>query len=242
MTNDELLSSIRSDSIKKKELAPRLFSNMYYAYRVFPYRLVPDPTLVSNNGDFTPTPRYRVSSGDLVESYSFIVDIKKFVGSTKILTGTSTLSGNWMVGTDGGLFYSTENGQNVVKSENLSSSLIGYKFISILYTTSNIVLAVAVSSGSGLADIRMVRNISDFTNENFDSNWEFLNDFSQFLKDIGVNVVFNLEESEGKIYISTNKGIVYSDENGSDWKFVGRIGDLESSTSGKVLGQEFKIE
>ena len=240
MTNEELLVALRLDSDAKSQIAPVLKSNMYYAYRVFPYRLIPDPTEVTLNGDFIPTPRYRVPSGDLVESYSFVIDIEKFTGSTKILTGTSTLSGNWIIGTDGGLFYSTENGQNVIKSENLSTNLLGYSFVSILYTSSNVVLAVAVSSN--LDDIRFVRNETDFTSTNFDSNWVFLNNISNYMKEMGINTVFNLEESEDKIYAATNRGILVGNINGNDWKLVGRVGNVESTSGGKVIGQEFEIE
>jgi len=240
MTNKELLTALREDSDYKKQLAPILKSNMYYAYRVFPYRLIPDPTEIDGSGSFLTTPRYKRATGDLVDSFSFIVDIEKFSGSKRILCGVSTLSGNWIVGTNSGLFYSTENGQNVIKSQNLSSNLVGYKFVSMIYTSSNVVLAVAVSNS--LNDIRFVRNSSDFTNESFDSNWEFLNNLSSLLDDVGANIVFNLEESNGKIYISTNKGVFLGNEDGTEWKFIGRVGNLESISGGKVLGQEFIIE
>jgi hypothetical protein len=220
-------------------LEPTILENKFYIYRVYPFRMIPLSWVLTESGTYPTFPRYIPNLGDSVDSYSYIIGIEKFEGASTILSGETVFGNNWMVGTDSGLFYSTDNGRDVNKSENLAASLVNYNFVSIFYTSNNVVLAVATSNSSG--DIRLVRNSSDLIESDFDSNWEYLNDVTIFFTNSGINTVFNMVEIGGSVYSSTNAGVAKCDISGENWEMVGRVGYLEGVGSQKVLGQEFIV-
>lgn len=215
---------------------PSLISDKFYLYRVFPYLLVPDPLSFSTISDQFPTlPRYRPPTGDLPDSYSYNFDIDKFRGATVVLDGIPVGNNNWVVGTDAGVFYSTQAGRDVNETED--GNVIGVNFTvpALVLTSSGIVIAAAIAGDA----IYLARS----TSLPLGKNWEIITPTITSFANANVKRIYNItEDSNGKIHMSTNAGIFTADANGDNITLAGSVGHLEALNSNKVIGQEFFVE
>jgi len=219
-----------------EEKIPDIKSNCYYIYKAYPYIMVPVPWIVGVNADNTyPTfPLYRPSQGDLTDSYTYRIDIGKFTGTTTINCGASTSGGDWIVGTDYGIFYSEESGSKVIKST--SGIVSNQNITSVIHTSSGI----AVAAMSNPIDGTPTMAIS--TNSPVGSVWVALSALNSLLYSAGVGRVYNLVESSGTIYASTNIGLFSGSEDGTSWVFLGPVEDSEPTRSGMALIQEISLQ
>lgn len=219
-----------------EEKIPDIKSNCYYIYKAYPYIMVPVPWIVGVNSDNTyPTfPLYRPSQGDLTDSYTYRIDIGKFTGATTINCGASTSGGDWIVGTDYGIFYSEESGSKVIKS---TSGVVSNQNITSVVCTSS---GIAIASMSNPTDGTSTMAIS--TNSPVGSVWAALASLNSLLYAAGVGRVYNLVESSGTIYASTNLGLFLGNEDGTNWIFLGSVEDSEPTRNGMALIQEINLE
>jgi hypothetical protein len=213
---------------------PELMENMFYIYKVYPYVMAPDPTVVSLSGSYPLYPYYRPEGiGDVAEEYSYILPIERFTGSKSILCGISIdFSNNWVVGADNGIFYSTVQGMNVNRAENIIGEVPA-----VIKTSSSILIASIVSDDGSV----QIATSEESTGNPLGSAWKPVFDINVMFYKAGVNRIYNFAEYEGKIYASTNAGLFIGNLSGSEWRFEGSVGDLESLSGGKVLGQGFKV-
>ena len=152
----------------------------------------------------------------------------EFSGSSIINCGvTVDNDSNWIVGTDNGIFYSTAKGTVVNRAERIIGSVS-----SLIKTDANILIASVVSDDG---NIQVIKTTDDV-------NWKPINQISEIFFKNRVNHIFNIVEFEDIVYISTNAGIFCGEVDGTNWKASsGSVGNAESLSDGKVLGQGFRI-
>jgi len=206
---------------------PEIVENSYYMYRAYPYRMVPDSTQVGLNSDGSAPvyPRYLPLNGDIPDSYTYKISIEKFYGSNNILSGISVSDANWVIGTDVGIFYSTEKGMDVNKS-----NIVG-RVPAIIYTSANTLLASVVLKNGR---IQIVTSTDK-------ANWTVISELNEMIYNLNINKVYNFTEYNDKIYMSSSAGFFGGDLDGSNWIFYGDIGDHEVLNAQRLLGQEFRV-
>ena len=218
------------------ELAPIILPERYYIYRAYPYRMIPAPDVFVSNSELRPTfPKYIPSTGDMVDSYSYKIDIKKFTGAKTITCASSLKDGNFVIGTDVGIFYSTENGMNVIATENDSLK----NAITSIYCTSGNSVIVSVSGVNGIEIYKNTKNIND---SDFDSGWIIFSGIINVFNEARVTRIYNFaEDGNGMILASTNRGVFSGDIEGSNWTLTNTVGYVESLIDGRVLQQQIRI-
>ena len=206
---------------------PEIVENTYYMYRAYPYRMVPDAIQVGLNSDgsYPVYPRYSPANGDIPDSYTYKIGISKFDGSSNILSGTSVSDANWVIGTDVGIFYSTEKGMDVNKA-----NIVG-RIPAIIYTSANTLLASVVLNNGR---IQIVTSTDK-------ENWTIISELNEMIYNLNINKVYNFTEYNGKVYMSSSAGFFGGELDGSDWIFYGDIGDHEVLNAQRLLGQEFRV-
>lgn len=224
------------DWVGKK--APDIMSNKYYIYRAYPFVMIPDSSVVGNFSDTAiPTfPRYRPAYGDFTDSYTYSVDISKFNGATTILCGISIENGNWVVGTDSGIFYSSESGRDVVKS-NLDqiAGTSGFSVPAMIYTSAKIAIAAIVSENGTAVLVKSI-------DSPIGAIWELISGVTSLFSNNNVTRIFNFtEDANGIVYAATNAGVFQGSADGTNWQIIGNVGNMESTANSKALGQEFYI-
>lgn len=224
------------DLISETSLAPDLLANRYYIYRIYPYRMIPaHDVFVSSQATRPLFPKYLPMAGDLVDSYSYVIDINKFYGATTILNSTTFSDGNWIIGTDVGPFFSTESGMNVKRT---TFEALYYEVLALFCSISDL-LIVVVNGNDG---IDVYQNAVDIHSEDFDTSWVIMAELKDILLRSGVNKIFNFaQDGNRNIFISTSKGIFEGDANGENWKRSNSVGDLESLANKTIIGQQFSI-
>jgi hypothetical protein len=201
----------------------RLDLEEYYIYKAYPWINVPDP-----DSGYASSPYYYPANGDTPDYYSCLVSIDKFSGSSVINCGiTVDNENNWVVGTDNGIFYSTSKGTIVNPAERITGFVS-----SLIKTAANILIASVVSYDGNIQVIKTTDNV----------NWEPINQISEIFFKNGVNHVFNIVGFDNIVFLSTNAGVFCGEVDGTNWKaFSGSIGNSESLSDSKVLGQGFLI-
>ncbi len=215
--------------------SPEIKSNMFYLYRVYPYVLVPESLATTSNEDSYPAlPIYRPNIGDLPDSYSYNIEINKFRGATTVFCGIIIGENNWIIGTDAGVFYSTQAGRdvNLPDSENIIG--VNSKVSALIKTTDGSILAAVISNNT----IYLAKS----TEIPLGKNWEILTSTIADFESSNIKRIYNIsEDSNGFLYISTNIGIFKANSDGSSLVFSGSVGDLEALTNGSIIGQEIYI-
>lgn len=216
--------------------APVIKDNMFYLYRVYPYILLPDPLTFSTASSLYPTfPNYRPFSGDAPDAYNYNFERDDFTGGiSTILSGTSIGNNNWIVGTDSGIFYSTQGGRD--PNPALSQSVVGTGFSipAVIFTSRSFAIAGVVSP--------TLTYLAKSTEIPIGSSWLVIPETVQSFASANVKRIFNItEDTEGNLFVATNAGIFKGDANGENWVLFGTVGDLEAMSGGKVLGQEFEV-
>ena len=216
------------------EVAQYFETNKYYIYKAYPYINIPDPSVPVSNVTTKQYYRfayYNPSSGDIPDSYTVIFPISKFSGSTTVLCGSSyDKYGNWVVGTDNGIFYSRNRGLDIYKVAGISGEILS------LIVTSDCVGIAVVALENG--DVQIIKN----DNLSTSATWIPLVEANKIFYSVGVGKIFNFAEYDNQIYASTNKGILIGNVDGTGWYLSGKVGDFESLTCGKILGQTFNVE
>jgi hypothetical protein len=221
-------------SLAGRARCPELIENMFYIYKAYPYIMLPDPMVVGvGEGPYEKFPRYRPSVGDIPNEYSYKIDIDKFSGSSCILCGVSTFNSNWIVGTDNGIFYSLEKGTDVNRSD------INGKVFSIIYTSGNVAIASIILNNGDLQLIRSQKN-KDLGVE-VGQVWTNITGTQELFYKSEIKRIYNFTEYNEKIYASSNMGIICGDVDGTNWKLLGSVGNIESLSGGRILGQNFVI-
>jgi hypothetical protein len=215
-----------------KQKAPELLSNMFYIYKVYPFFLIPDPTVVIGGGGqhikYPVYPFYYPRSGDTPEAYGYKITIDKFQGSTKIVCGLTLNNNNWVVGTDNGIFYSKNYGMDVFRA----TGVVGY-ISNIILTSGGILLASCISDNGYIQLIKCVDGTGN--------NWIPINEVGSLFDQLRINKIYNFIEYENKIYLATNQGIFIGDINASNWIFNGTVGSVQSLSNGNKLYQSFTV-
>jgi hypothetical protein len=227
--------TISGSSLKGRARCPEIVKNAYYVYTAYPYIMLPDPLIVGvqSNRDYPKYPRYRPESGDIPDSYSYILKIEKFAGSSEILCGASTGSSNWIVGTDVGLFYSLNHGRDVSMTD------IRGKVSAVFYTSSGIALAAVVLNSGEIQVVSSTASRS--AGREIGQKWNAVTGLQSIFFSAGVRRVYNFEEYNSNIYISTNAGIIIGSLSASDWYLYGSVGDIASLSNKRALAQGFEI-
>ena len=230
VVNEEYYASGSGTALEGLPMIPDIVPEMYYIYRIYPYRNMPNGILrPTNDGQslyYPEYPEYRLLGfGDIPDSYSYVFEMDNFSGSTVILCGTMMGNDNWVIGTDNGIFYSSDSGRKINQS-----SITG-EVPSVFYTSSEVLLAI-LKSGEGQIQIIKSTNGSD---------WEAIESLKSMFYVANVERAYNFTEYNSEIYISTNAGMFRGNVDGTSWFSEGHIGDHEAVTNGRVLGQSFTI-
>ena len=72
-------------------------------------------------------------------------------------------------------------------------------------------------------------------------SWDVVSGIQELLYKSGVKRIYNFTEYNGLLYASTNVGVLRGNLDGTSWQLVGTVGNIESLSGGRVLGQTFKI-
>jgi len=216
-------------------VAPIIKDDMFYLYRIYPYVLVPEPFAITPDEEFPKLPNYRPSTGDLPDSYSYNLDPDDFQGGISTVFSGITIDGNnWIIGTDNGIFYSTQAGRDPVPTDSQGIAGSGFKIPALIQTSTNIVLAAIVSNQA----VYLAKSVEIPLGKNWEIITPTINKFSA----ADVKRIFNItEDANGFIYVTTNAGIFKGDANGDNWVLSGSVGDLEALSGNRVIGQEFLV-
>ena len=217
--------------------APVLKDNMFYLYRVYPYLLIPEPfAITTDDEDFPTLPDYRPDTGDLPDAYNYNLEVDDFTGGvTTVLSGIPIGENNWIIGTDSGVFYSTQAGRDPNPAEDQDVVGSGFTIPALILTSAGIAIAAVVSQG--------VVYLARSTEVPLGRNWEIITSTIQAFSSANVRRIYNItEDANGFLHLSTNAGIFRGDSTGDNWVLFGTVGDLEALSDGKLLGQEFEVK
>jgi hypothetical protein len=226
--------TVKDSILNGRARCPELIENAFYIYTAYPYIMLPDPLVVGSlSAAYPKYPRYRPGMGDVPQSYSYILKIEKFSGSNTIICGTSVGSSNWIVGTDNGIFYSKNNGRNVFASN------IRGKVSSVFYSSNSIAFASVILDNG---EVQVVTSYTDILQDVVvGQKWNVVSELQSVFFSAGVKRVYNFVEYNEEIYLSTNVGLVVGSLSSGNWRLQGSIGNIESLSNGRVLGQGFEI-
>jgi len=227
--------TIKDSILNGRARCPELIENAFYIYTVYPYIMLPDPLVVGSSSTvYSKYPRYRPEMGDVPQSYSYILKIEKFSGSNTFFCGVSVGSSNWIVGTDSGIFYSRNNGRDVFMSN------IKGKVPAVFYSSDSVAFASVVLDNG---EVQVVTSSADVSQDIVvGQKWEAVSELQSVFFSVGVKIVYNFVEYNNEIYLSTNAGLVIGSLSTGNWRLYGSIGNIESLSSGRVLGQGFEIK